>query len=135
MIMSKYKRGRGREIVAETVACWTPEKPFLPETHGRIEGRRFSFAMKSWRSVVRNSRSTDPTSFLPSYQLVIARTQGTGLVQENRQSYVCLSLFLRLGTVIPIIRSPLYRTMMSFSQVLLSHADPAGATLREPTSG
>src|SRR5438034_11609612 len=107
MIMSKYKRGRGREIVAETVACWTPEKPFLPETHGRIEGRRFSFSLKSWRSVVRNSRSTDPTSFLPSYLLVIALTQGMGLVHENLQSYVCFSLFLILVTDFPIFRSPL----------------------------
>ena len=24
MIMSRYKRGRGREIVAETIAGWTP---------------------------------------------------------------------------------------------------------------
>ena len=33
MIMSRYKRGRGRGIVAETIAGWTKEKPFLRRTH------------------------------------------------------------------------------------------------------
>jgi hypothetical protein len=38
MIMSRYKRGRGREIVAETIAGWTPV------SDAKFLGR--------WRSVV-----------------------------------------------------------------------------------